>query len=358
MNIDYLIDKTRRLNMKFRRDLFRFLNFEPRYNFFLDSPVCLPRTDVTRLEIYAKATKLTIPHLHHLDDDVIYSFQRRHLYEIKNAIIDPCTGMVYDENGKFIAESMAWEPTRLLSEVPRPKISIPKKNNRGVYLFLPSTPTYFHWLLQDLAPFIVAFKKYPKVNIVTGDNTFKPLNYFITNYLKQNNIIKTNLPFRVEKLIMAGKDAGQGSPFPPHGCVHPYDVTVLRNYFKRYLNDNKGDEGIKIFLSRRKWSRSFKGESVLEEELKKRGFYIFDGTLDLHEQIKLFSRAKLIVGTSGAAMSNMIWMKENSKVVQLSLNLERYTFYYNLAHICKHDYNFIDINETVDVDSIINQVCK
>jgi len=349
------INLLRRIDMKLRRKIFHYLKFQPRQNFFLDSPIGLPRTDVKRLELYAQANKLVTPHINYKEDDVVYSFQRRYIYEIDNAIIDPFTGMIYDQNGKFIAESMAWEPTRLLSEIPRPVIKKVYKFLKGKYLFLPSTPTYFHWLLQDLPPFIIAYERFSNLPVITGMQQFAPHEYFIKTFLKENDIYKFYLPVRVEKLIFAAKDAGQGTPFPPHSCVNPIDVKILRNFFRDYIFTNKKE--LKIYLSRRKWKRTFKGEDKIEQKLKELGFIVFDGNLDLISQIQLFSKASIIVGRSGAAMSNMIWMQKGSKVIQLCVNQERFNFYYNLSYICSHKFKFLDIDIN-DIDTTINKILE
>lgn len=361
MNVlEKMYNLCRRIDMKIRRDFIRLLGLRSRENFFLDSPIAAPRDDVDRLSVYSKAENFTVPHLTHEGDMVTYSFQRRYIYEIPNAIIDTDTGIVYDQNGKYIAESMAWEPTRLLSEIPRTRIKIPSKILKGRYVFLPTTPTYFHWLMQDLPPFLGAYKYAPDAKALIGAHDFKPILAFINRYLF-NNVIKCYSPIRVEKLVMVAKDGGLGIPFPPLGSVNPQDVRVLKEFFKEYIAEkNDAKEKNMLYLSRSRWRRAHQGEEILEQELEKMGFTIFHGDIDFFEQIQLFSKADVIVGASGAAMSNIIWASPNTKVVQLHIPKVYWNFYYNLGKLCNHDYHFLEVPKELwtksDIDRIVLKI--
>lgn len=359
IKLEKIYNLLRRADMKIRRDIIRLLGHRRRYNFFLDSPISSPRDDVDRLDIYARAETFTVPHLTHEGDMVTYSFTRRYIYGIPNAIIDPVTGMVYDQHGKYIAESMAWEPTRLLSEIPRPRIKVPSTILKGRYLFLPTTPTYYHWLMQDLSPFIGAHKHAPNAKVLVGVHDFKPSQSFIERYLP-DGVIKCQSPVQVEKLIMTAKDGGLGIPFPPLGSVNPQDVRVLKEWFKEYMVNDEDDQSknLMLYLSRSRWSRAFEGEAALEQALEKMGFTIFHGDLDLFEQIKLFSKARLILGASGAAMSNIAWAPPQTTVVQMHPPKNYWHFYYNLGKMCDHDYHFLEVPKESWTESDITRIVK
>lgn len=346
-----------RVSLKIRRDIIRLLGVRSKENFFLDSPIVIPRNDVERIGIYAKPETFVVPHLIQKGDMVTYSFQRRYIYEIPNAIIDPITGLVYDQHGKFIAESSAWEPIRLLSEIPRPRIKIPSVMLKGTYVFLPTTPTYYHWLMQDLPVFLGAHRKMPDAKILVGAHDFKPVQTFIDRYFPEKTV-KCQAPVQVERLIMAAKDGGLGNPFPPHTSVNPRDIKMLKKWFEEYMinNQDTNDKGLMLYLSRSRWSRTHEGEIALEKELEKIGFTIFHGDLDLFEQIELFSKARLIFGASGAAMSNLTWVPSKTTVVQMRRPREYYHFYYNLGKICDLNYHFLEVPEGSWGESDINHI--
>lgn len=359
IKLDNFYNLLRRVDMKIRRDIIWLLGLKARELHFLDSPISEPRDDVERIGIYAKAENFTVPHLTHEGDMVTYSFQRRYIYEIPNAIIDPVTGMVYDQDGNFIPESSAWEVTRLLSEIPRPRIKSPSVTLKGKHVFLPTTPTYYHWLIQDLPVFIGAYSKVPDAKVLVGAHDFKPVETFVERYIPEG-IVKCQSPIRVEKLVMAAKDGGIGIPFPPIGSANPEDIRVLRNHFKEYIVNGRklSDEGIMIYLSRSKWKRALKGEIELEKALEKIGFTIFHGDSDLFEQIKLFSKARIILGASGAAMSNMIWAPPETTVVQMHIPKVYWNFYYNLGKMCEHDYYFLEVSKDSWTESDVERIVK
>ncbi len=362
ISIDKLYMNLRRLDIKVRRKIISILGMKNRENYFLDSAFVSPRSDVKRLDIYANSTALTVPHMLNKNDEIIYSFQRRYIYEIKNAIIDPLTGLIYDQNGKLIAESTSWEINRLLSEIPRPFINIPSNKLKGKFIFLPTTPTYYHWLIQDLPVFLAAYEYIPDAKIILGAHNFKPACSIMERLFKNNTTIKRYSPMQVESLIMVAKDAGMGSPIPPHTSVNPYDVKTLKRFFSEFYFNESIDNNTKLYLSRKGWSRSNAGEEMLETELKKLGFTIYNGNLDFFKQMKLFSKASIIMGASGAAMSNLIWVNKNSKVIQMRNEGEYFNFYSNLGKICNLNYNFIEVKKRdwnkEDIKNILNNVKK
>ncbi len=332
-----------RVSLKVRRGLIAKLGLKLTNNYFLDSPYMGPKINVKRVGVHSEMQNIKMPSIFDSKEIFTFSFPKRFIYEIPNATIDPVTGLVYDEKGFLIAESSAWDHQRLLAEIPRPIIRMPKRCLEGRYLFLPTTPTYYHWLIEDLPVFLSALKLNPKIKILLGAHTFKPINDFVEQYIS-NSIIPTSIPIRVEKLILSAKTAGLGSPIPPHSTAHPSDLKLLRKWFSSYMK-NETQPTQMIYLSRRRWNRGIKGEDILEKRLETLGFKIFHGDLNLFEQIELFSQAKLIVGASGAAMSNMVWMQKKSNVIQLHHTNIFYRFYFNIAKMCGLEYQFVEVPE-------------
>lgn len=349
-----------RANLKIRRDLARYIGLKVKDNYYLDSPLGRPREDVERLSLYSPATTFTRPSL--IDDSsLIYNFPRRYIYKIPNAIIDPHTGLIYDQFGKLIAESSSWNITRLLCESPKPKIKTPSTFMSGTYTFGQTTPNYYHWLLEELPPLLSAVEIDSNIKILLKSQQIPLQQTFFSKYFP-NNVAHINEPVQVESLIMTGKTCGFGNPFG-HNAIHPHDLTVVKNFFnlnKNFLNKENQQKPLKIYLSRTGLRRSPKGEYLLDKALEEMGFIIFRGDMTLEKQIELFSQAAIVVGTSGAAMTNFLWLPKNSKVVKINLGAERFHFYYDLALMLGLEYHSLNVPANVwtvsDIDKIINYI--
>src|SRR4051794_7980411 len=133
--------------------------------FHLDSFMISPREDVDRLGVYSEA--LDAPCRLPADgSNFTQHYRKRHIYRIERATIDPASGLVYDADGQFIAESSSWLPLRQLWSWPKPRIPPRTDIFPGEYVFLPGEG-YFHWLMEDLAPFLRALEQCPGAKIIT-----------------------------------------------------------------------------------------------------------------------------------------------------------------------------------------------
>ena len=74
-----------------------------------------------------------------------------------------------------------------------------------------------------------------------------------------------------------------------------------------------------MFLRRGTKARTVKNQKVIEKLLSRRGFEVVDpSTLTLPEQRELFSSAEIVVGASGAVMTNYLFMRPGSAVIALT----------------------------------------
>ena len=85
----------------------------------------------------------------------------------------------------------------------------------------------------------------------------------------------------------------------------------------------------KIYLQRENNKlRKVKNVLELERLLYKHGFdFVYTGSLDFDEQYNLFSQADIIIGASGAAFTNLIFMKKNSKAISLYPSAQSTNYY-------------------------------
>ncbi|MFN4075916.1 MAG: glycosyltransferase family 61 protein [Cloacibacterium sp.] len=112
---------------------------------------------------------------------------------------------------------------------------------------------------------------------------------------------------------------------------------LLLNYIKEENNLNK-----KIFLWRENTHRIAQNQNEVLVYLEKNGFEKIDSsTLTLEQQIKIFNSAEIIIGTTGAAWSNLIFCKQNTKAIIFSpIFFNSFNAFSNLAQIFNIDLTY------------------
>lgn len=90
--------------------------------------------------------------------------------------------------------------------------------------------------------------------------------------------------------------------------------------------------------------RSVNNEDWIIQTLNKIGFEAIDpGTLDIVSQIELMQQAKIIIGTHGAALSNLIFCQHDTSVIEIfSPDYFRTDCYYTLSSLLKFNYWYIE----------------
>ncbi len=278
--------------------------------FYLDSGMAIPRADVDRLAVYAPSVEsdFILP----VDGSPARNtFRPRYVYALSDAIIDPHTGLIYDATGEYIAESSSWWPLLQLYNQPQSQVGSPRATLPGAYVFLPDN-RYYHWLIEDLPAFLGACSASSATILVPKD---------ARGYVGQaadlvdRERVAIDRRTRVERLIMVGRTAGAGNPAFAM-APHPADIATLRAFFRHYLDPSR--TGKRLYLTRVGQRRSPPNELELQDWAVAHGFEIFDGTdLELIEQIRLFSAADIVIGLHGAALSNIVWCKRGTKVLEI-----------------------------------------
>jgi hypothetical protein len=274
-------------------------------------------------------------------------FQSRHVFHIKNVILEPRQGLVYSQDGTLIEESTNWTPNQLYNSFPWN----PKKYFKHLILenaiYLPSS-TFGHWLMEDLPLTIKAMSLFKESTILVGKNPPK----YVLDFLETTDreVIYLDGPVRVNSLILVGKNRDTGWP-------HPKDIEVLRNYspFSKARCTNIPTK--KIYASRIGSSRSPKNEQEIEETFKENGFQVVHmEKLNLIDEIALLSNTLVIAGIHGSALLNVIWMPKNGIMIDITNDNYWTEAGYKLAHLSSCSYRFItyqgDFKSNVPMGSI------
>ena len=112
-------------------------------------------------------------------------------------------------------------------------------------------------------------------------------------------------------------------------------VLNIRNYVYRRLQPQCGGIGTKIFLSRRKCKnqRLLNAEEV-ERCFKENGFgIVYPEELSFEEEVRVFQRAEVIVGPTGAALTNVVYCKEGTLIAVIAPLSHKSYFFSNIAYM-------------------------
>lgn len=106
------------------------------------------------------------------------------------------------------------------------------------------------------------------------------------------------------------------SPMAMTGVRNPLGFAWLRKAFSScYGNRNSGSP---IFLSRRSGARVPGNLAELENHIQSIGFEIIDcGEIKVAEQISKVSSAPAVIGLHGAAMTNILWARPGTPVLEI-----------------------------------------
>jgi hypothetical protein len=96
-------------------------------------------------------------------------FQERNAYLLKNVILEPKNGLLFNLNGQLIEESTNWPIFQMYNSFPWNPKKISKKLNLRSAIFLPSS-AFGHWLMEDLPLTIFAMNLEPDAPIIVASN--------------------------------------------------------------------------------------------------------------------------------------------------------------------------------------------
>lgn len=101
-----------------------------------------------------------------------------------------------------------------------------------------------------------------------------------------------------------------------HGKFSPYAFNVLTSHLSNFVGrtDNKSWPE-KIFIRRNSGTRKVVNASEIENLLVTKGYKIVEPEkLTFSQQVQLFSHAKTVVGSSGAALANMLFLPRGAQI--------------------------------------------
>ena len=278
-----------------------------------------------------------------LNDEIFFDQQQR--YDLKNPYIQ------YANNNDMTVN--------YLNQI-KPLIQ------EGIHFCNDYSYNYYHWLIECL-PRLYILDQFPHLDnvplLIDEGLTAQQLDALkIVNSRKHPLItLKKGCAYSVKKLMMPVMPTvihyNYYSPvaFDKDVLISPTAIHYVRNTIFQSLGFTTSKGFRKLYISRKQSDyRRLLNLEEIERFMVQRGFEIvFPEALTFANQVKLFSQAQLVVGQSGAGITNLMFCPENCKALIL-INHHPQTSYYlfsNLAQILNIDLQFIpgtDVIEHVD----------
>ena len=227
------------------------------------------------------------------------------LQVIENVVIDTVSGYIFDSNSFLIEESTSWEIGEASARWPLRPFFSKNVNSVDPIVFL-SSEAYYHWLLEDVPAYLYAKNVLSEAS--TGIRQHSPR--YVMDLLQLLEVSPIQLPLfaRIPKSIVVEKSRAL-SP-------NAEDIELLQT-LKEYCH-NDAPVYDRIYISRKYNGRIPLNETQVEEQFRKFGFEVLHlQNLSLRDQISIFSNCKVVAGTHGAGLSNLVWATQ-AKVIEIS----------------------------------------
>ena len=217
----------------------------------------------------------------------------------------------------------------------------------------PLSSNYAHWMTEVL-PRIVSFcsnNKYKNVSIIIDDKLHKNIMTTLEKVVGRRKVylLPMNHIVKIDKLY-ATSVAGYVSYERRYKFIQPSSEGKFNAHAMRLLVsllkplDNKNRTPKRIYLRRNLGYRNLTNQNEIEALLTRHRFTIVDPTkLSFLEQVNYFSKAKVIIGPTGASFSNLIFCNKKVNLAILVNNDKNmiYKYWVNLASIMGIQVNYI-----------------
>ncbi|MBI2352795.1 glycosyltransferase family 61 protein [Candidatus Dependentiae bacterium] len=272
-------------------------------------------------------------------------FQKSFILTIPNGMIKPDCGAIFIHN--FCIKGLNSEYSEQLMEKSlRLEYLHRNKQNKDKLFFinervavLTSTwpSNYYHWMIDILTKLALL-----EMNHVSYDRI----------------LVQTDKPFAKEILLsLLSIDPEKILFFSNRQCFlqakelivptvvgpRPEVLDYLRDRLLFQVQERNFVKPVskKLFISRADTSRRIKNEHEIFEVLQKYGFEKYElSKLSVQEQIYLFHNAEIIVGEHGAGLTNILFCKPGTVIVEIFQSLKCDCFW-NLAHCCHLQYHAV-----------------
>jgi capsular polysaccharide biosynthesis protein len=214
-------------------------------------------------------------------------------------------------------------------------------NEESIIAFDELSQEYFHWMLDVLPKVEFSIEKCKAILLPEKFN--KTIFKESLSFFPELKIIwfDNKSTCLVKKAIVPKMNL-------PSGNYHKEILINLRNRFQDELETKVSNpENRHIYVSRGKAkNRKIINEMHLYEVLKKYGFeMVFFEDMSFIDQCTLAYQTEVLIGNHGAGLSNMLFMKPNSSIIEIRReNDDHNNCFFSLANTLNFDYYYFLTN--------------
>lgn len=292
--------------------------------------------------LYNNFTVSRIPPLNNNECDFYFptiklteSFPASHLYTVNNALVAP-HGIVMHK-GKIIPKSIsyAWKGRASRNHFYKKILLARVKyvNNTSIVINNSYYQNYYHWMLEAM-PRLFSIQEQTQNASLLIPNELSSFHHETLDYFNLKKIIQ----YPKTHLIWAKRLLLPTPPCPNYGQHNPQLIKDMAKWLKEKALPIKTSTTKKIFIVRESdKARILTNQDNISRLLSQYGFTsVILEKLTVKEQIGLFSNATCVAGVQGAGLSNMIYMPENSLIINLINKQHHDTCFFNLANALNH----------------------
>jgi hypothetical protein len=266
-------------------------------------------------------------------------YERRYVYRLDRTVASTASGATLmcgsTEPPFFVRESITWPFESILTHgLEVPEIAQAKERVSQGIVF-PTTPNYYHWLIEDLPAVIRAAREAPGVPLLAyaGGLTDR---HRTMGALLGHEVHSAPVVVAIDQQVLAGRSSDSW-------FVHPTDAELLSQTGRDLTGHNGSPGSDRLYISRRGTSRPLPGEERLEAELTQRGFTVLRlEEMTWIDQVRAFQQARVIVAPHGAGLANLVFTPPGATVVELTFGLHYNRCFEWVCHVTGHDYRKVD----------------
>lgn len=266
-------------------------------------------------------------------------FARRHVYKLKNVVVDSVTGICCNRSHCFqesygSLRQILTQNTVFFSNAERFLSDRP--------VFIVKVTGYYHFLLEEIPRLLLIVKHFPDVRVLISSKAYS----FIRDIIQELAIrgimpdveyIDNKRPLLLEEYVFAQATAYSG-------FVHSNDIAALRSAFLD--KENRPSQDKCIYVTRRYSRRSLRNEEQIEALMSDFGIeVVILERLSIKDQICLFARTDLVIGLHGAGLSNIVWCSPDTKIIEIFTKSRFVDCYAKISSTLSLNYNPLFVSE-------------